>query len=554
MKRGFVLLAVAIVAIALTASAPALAQGRGTTFTPVGFIENPGNFPASSVMSMNPAGTVFYVTPNWTLGGYAVIWTRAGGWGQHVGSVDNYPKVSAQGTLMVGGIYPNSSPAYTWPGTWMGVQDQFEPIPPNPDYAPCGSSRMSFYDMGGNGDYACGLTWSGCSAARGFLWSKDTNTTINLGSPNGQSTRANAVSDDGKTVIGWGTALFGSRRGATWKNGTWVFNGDPAGLEPKACSQTGKACTANSADPVRGCPVEYVDDASCYNKGVCTAGVCVGGYDAGKTCTSSSACGGTCGGGPNNGKRCTSNSSCPDTPVCLTNPLWNDNLWKGEAYVMTPDAKYVAGQNFDYNLHWTDGYRMNPDGTFTMIPYFPDFPYNIVPMAISDKGRVVGGFAGGQLFGYMPFIWTELTGTMDFQAFLIGQGLDDLYFWYLMRVHALSADGLIVGGVGGDPDGWTQGFVVDMHRVLVCHNDSAAPGGSRTVNVSFDLLGDYLRNGDSIGSCEFLHSGGLARVAALREQNLAKWRAGAWKTGNKVINMKNAPVETIDARFQELPH
>ncbi len=414
----------------------------------------------------------------------------------------------------------------------MGTQDEFMPIPPQPDYLPCGSSRMSFYDMGGDGDYAVGLTWSGCSKARGFRWEKSTDTTIDLGSPNGQSTRANAVTADGQKVIGWGTALFGTRRGAYWQDGSWTFFNDPNGLEPKACVESHKGCTTNSADPVRGCP-EYVDDASCANKGTCTGGVCVGGWDAGKTCTSSSQCGGTCAGGPSNGLRCTSNSSCPDTQVCLANPLWTDDLFKGEAFDVTPDGRYAAGRNFDYNLKWDSGWRSRPDGGFDEIPVLPDFPYGIVPMAISDRGgKVVAGFAGGQLFGYAPFVWTEVTGTQDLQLFLIGQGLDELYFWYLMRVHAMSADGLVLGGVGANPDGVYEGFVVDMHRVLICHVcDGKA---ERTLSVPFGDINSHIAAGDFLGSCEFKRSGGLSRAKELRRQLTEKWQSGKFRIGNRV--------------------
>ena len=126
----------------------------------------------------------------------------------------------------------------------------------------------------------------------------------------------------------------------------------------------------------------------------CTAGVCVGGFDAGKTCTSTSQCGGTCAGGPNNGKRCTSNGSCPDTPVCLANPLWSDDLWKGEAFAATDDGAYAVGRNFDYGAGWNDGYRVNPDGSFDRIPSPPEFPYIVNPYVISENAQAVAGTVG----------------------------------------------------------------------------------------------------------------------------------------------------------------
>ena len=292
MKKCLVLLGVAALAVLLTTSA--FAGNRGVSFTSIGFIDPPGQYPASQVWDMNPAGTVFVTSPSFS-GSYITLWTREAGWQTLVGSgTPSSAPLTNAGTLMSNGIYPGSNPAYLWPGLWLGATDMWSPLPAQAGYAPCGSSRISFYDMGGEGDFATGLTWQGCAIARAFKWDKATNTTIDLGSPNTRSTRGNAITTDGSAVYGWGTALFGTRRGAKFANGTVTFLGDPNGLEPKACRDTGKACTVTSADPVTGCPVEYVDDGSCptSSKGTCTGGVCVGGFDAGKTCTNSSQCGG----------------------------------------------------------------------------------------------------------------------------------------------------------------------------------------------------------------------------------------------------------------------
>lgn len=527
MRKCLAVLGVAVVAVLLTTSA--FAQSRGVTFTPIGFVDPPGPFPASNVLAMNPSGTVFVASPSFR-STYGFLWTREEGWGAEIGNLTPPVRLSEEGTIMTSGIYPGSDPLYVWPGTWLGSVDAFSPIAPDPPYAPCGSSRMSFYDMGGDGDHAVGLTWAGCSAARGFRWDKATASSINLGTPNGQSTRANAVTDDGSMVIGWGTALFGTRRGAYWADGSWNFYGDPNATERKVCIETPKACTSNYGDPVRGCP-EYVDDGSCptSSKGTCVSGVCVGGYDAGNSCTSNSQCGGTCAGGPNDGQRCTSNSNCPDTLVCIDNPEWSDDLWKGEAFEATPDGLYAVGRQFDYGTGWDSGWRSNPDGTFDRIPVIPDFPYGIVPQAISDNSHGVVGFAGGQLFGFAPFVWNKDLGTLDFQLFLIGQGLDELYFWYLTQINAISANGRIIAGQGVNPDGDLEGWIVDLNYVLVCRNTDKGTGcedgqgdGCRTMRVDYMVVGDV----GELGSCEFKRSGGMVRAQELRRELTERHQAG----------------------------
>ena len=535
MKKCLVLLGVAALAVLLTTSA--VAGNRGVSFTSIGFIDPPGQFPASSVWEMNPAGTVFVTSPSFS-GSYITLWTREAGWQTLVGSgTPSSAPLTNAGTLMSNGIYPGSNPAYLWPGLWLGATDMWSPLPAQAGYAPCGSSRMSFYDQGGEGDFAAGLTWQGCAIARAFKWDKATNTTVDLGSPNTRSTRGNAITADGSKVIGWGTALFGTRRGAKFENGTVEFFGDPNGLEPKTCSN-GKACTSNSADPVYGCP-DYVDDGSCptASKGVCTAGICVGGFDAGKTCTNSSQCGGTCAGGPNDGLRCTSNGNCPDTSVCNANPLWNDELFKGEAYDCTADGGYAVGRNFNYGAKWNSAYRMNPDGSFTEIPPVAGFEDRIVdPFAISDNGKVAVGRTGSFFTGTFPIMWTEATGTIDFQLFLVGQGLDELFFWYLGQNNAVSADGMTIGGYGTNPDGRIEGYIVDLHKVWICHMPPGNPENARTLGIAFDSVGDHLAHGDFLGTCEFMNSGGLSRAAAqLRERRMA-----SAPTAEQLLQERNA--------------
>ncbi|HEX6853250.1 MAG TPA: hypothetical protein VF139_17775 [Candidatus Polarisedimenticolaceae bacterium] len=547
MRNRIVLLGVAALVAFLATSA--FAANRGVTFTPIGFIQNPAPSNYSSVWDMNPEGTVFLVSPN-ASGAYTTLWTREDGWGALVGN-GGPGDMSSGGVIMGNGIYPGSNPLYLWPGTWNGVVDQWTPIPPDAGYAPCGSSRMTYYDMGGEGDYAVGLTWQGCSIAQGWLWDKATNTTIALGRPNGKSTRANAVTHDGSTVAGWGTNLQGLRRGATWQGGSWTFLGDPDGREPKICAQSGQGCTFNGSG-TNGCP-EFVDDGTCasrgtcQNKGTCVSNVCVGGTNPGTSCTSNSQCRGACAGGsnpgtqctsdsvcagtctgPNAGATCTSNGACPDTLVCINNPDWTDDLFKGEVYDMTGDGSYVVGRNFDYGAKFNSGFRRNPDGTFTEIPPPETWPYLVDPYGgVSEDGKVAVGVAGTRLTGTAPIVWIEGVGTIDLQLFLISQGLDELYFWYLAQANTVSADGTVVAGYGFNPDNRMEGFIVDMKKLWVCHSPSGNPESARTLGIELGSAADHVAHGDFLGTCEFLNAGGLSRAADMRRELANKAAANA---------------------------
>lgn len=576
MRKVLVLLGLAALAAILATSA--FAANRGVTFTPIGFHPVPGPNPFSSVNSMNPEGTVFMVNPSWA-GNYCIEWTRENGWGTQVGESTSTCRISSGGVVMGTGRRYGTPPTeppkpdtyvYGWPGTWTGVENEWSYLPPPADYVPCGSSRLSFYDMGGEGDYATGLSWvTGCQG-RAFLWDKATNTSIDLGSPNNRSTRGNAVSTDGSVVTGWMTPTFGTRRGGQWVNGVFHCFGDPNCIEPKKCAGSGNPCVSNSASTNGGCPGEYVDDGSCtnrgtcasigtcQNRGVCTANVCVGGTNPGASCTSSTQCKGACLGGSNDGTVCTSNSSCqgtctggtnpgtlctsssacagtctgpnagavctsngtcPDTLVCVANPNWNDSLFKGEAYDVTPDGQHSCGRNSGYDAaSWVNGYITNPDGTFTTIPPPESFPDFVDPFAISADGKAVVGRVGNPFFGAIPFFWTEGMGTQDLRLFMVAQGLDKLFFWGLTDLYDISADGKIMGGRGVNPDGLVEGFIIDISKVWVCHMPPGNPENARTLGIDSDSVADHLAHGDFLGTCEFMNSGNLSRAAEFRSQ------------------------------------
>jgi hypothetical protein len=342
---------------------------------------------------MNPQGTVFMATPTY-FGNYCFEWTREGGWGTEIGEALSVCRISADGTIMASGLYPGSDPPYAWPGTWAGAPNLWDPIPAPADYAPCDQTDMPFFDMGGNGDYATGLMWSDNCHASAFRWDKATNTTVNLGSPAGAAGRGNGISNNGNTVVGWSSMLFGTWRGARWDSGTWNWIDGQGNVEPKVCVQTGKACTGDFDDPVYGCP-EYVDDSHC-DTASCTENVCVGGPHAGTGCSYDYECDGYCIGGPNAGGICNQDYYCPDSVVCID---------KGEARDVS-DNGYVVGTNFGYDYpDWNDAYRQSPNGTFTRIPTAPSFPDTWEPFRISEDGKTVAGIIGNPFFGSIPAFW-----------------------------------------------------------------------------------------------------------------------------------------------------
>ena len=96
-------------------------------------------------------------------------------------------------------------------------------VVPNP--APCDSLISSAYGTNGAGTVVVGLAWNGCNFARAFRWEESTGM-VDLGSTvPGRSSRADAVSGDGRVAVGFQEHSTGFRQGAQWLDGRQtIFN------------------------------------------------------------------------------------------------------------------------------------------------------------------------------------------------------------------------------------------------------------------------------------------------------------------------------------------
>jgi len=108
-----------------------------------------------------------------------------------------------------------------------------------------------------------------------------------------------------------------------------------------------------------------------------------------------------------------------------------------------------------------------------------------------------------------------------------------MWYWYLTDLTAVSADGNTVAGHGNNPDGWLEGYVIDISKVKLCHK----PGdpAERTLGVSWDSIPNHMAHGDVLATCEFLQSGARSRsVSEFRPERPANI---------------DVPAEAVDARF-----
>src|SRR5262249_20133276 len=114
---------------------------------------------------------------------------------------------------------------------WLGGTD-WQPLGPIPGGGPCDTDLASAWGVDHYGQTLVGLGWppQACRPHRA-TWelgaggpATDRGTLV----PN-SATRANAISGDGRVIVGWQDDEFGNRLGARWVNGVEEYITTPAG-------------------------------------------------------------------------------------------------------------------------------------------------------------------------------------------------------------------------------------------------------------------------------------------------------------------------------------
>jgi hypothetical protein len=147
---------------------------------------------------------------------------------------------------------------------WRGG-DTWQPLGGLPGAFPCGTNYTTAFDVSGDGSKVVGLAWIGaaCENAHGFEWT-EAGGMADLGAiVDGRASRANGISADGSTIVGWNDQQTGGRAGAFWAggNGPRWFKGEGARIfagEAQGVSSDGAYIAGgNYNDPAR--PNSYVE-------------------------------------------------------------------------------------------------------------------------------------------------------------------------------------------------------------------------------------------------------------------------------------------------------
>lgn len=90
------------------------------------------------------------------------------------------------------------------------------------------------------------------------------------------------------------------------------------------------------------------------------------------------------------------------------------------------------------------------------------FPPASYAFGVSDDGNVIVGRSGAFPM-FFATVWTPATGMVRLDDYATARGVTIPAGWSLMTATAVSADGLVIGGWGIDPDGALDSFVIDLH-------------------------------------------------------------------------------------------
>jgi len=180
-------------------------------------------------------------------GGEIYRWTATGGF-QDLGPGDPYSSsigISRDGSTIISGSI--GSDGFSRPTLWnsKGLVDLGHPKNGCTDI---GNSWGSGYGVSAAGKVAVGLAWT-CKYAEGFVWTAKGGN-VSLGHPGGNhSSRASAISANGKMIVGFWEDPTGPRRPVRWVNGKHdLFLGAKTIGEATAVNSNGSKIAGQAPD------------------------------------------------------------------------------------------------------------------------------------------------------------------------------------------------------------------------------------------------------------------------------------------------------------------
>jgi probable HAF family extracellular repeat protein len=106
-----------------------------------------------------------------------------------------------------------------------------------------------------------------------------------------------------------------------------------------------------------------------------------------------------------------------------------------------------------------EAFRWTQSGGMVGLGDLPGGSFSSNAWATSADGSIIIGNAqAGD--GQHAFIWTSSLGMVDLKQYLVGLGVTGLDNWALTQAYAMSADGGAITGLGINPNGQTEAWLV----------------------------------------------------------------------------------------------
>jgi probable HAF family extracellular repeat protein len=172
--------------------------------------------PNTSVTGISGDGTVVVGTLSYF--GPAFRWTEAEGL-VLIGSVGQNPAISRDGKTIASDA--KNARGISSAAIWMGGTN-WRTLGGLPNGVSSGGSVSTAYGVSGDGSVIVGLAWVSQRYAHAFRWD-GRNGMVDLGSLEGDSSRANAISADGNVIAGWDADPNGNPGGVYdyWRGTIW---------------------------------------------------------------------------------------------------------------------------------------------------------------------------------------------------------------------------------------------------------------------------------------------------------------------------------------------
>src|SRR5262249_11592173 len=135
---------------------------------------------------------------------------------EFLGSANARVGISADGSTIVGDTRDENG--YVTAGVWLGGTDWYS-LGATEGAVVIDGNLSHGYAASGDGSIVVGLCWASTPGqAHACRWDAKTGMG-DLGRLYGRSSRANAISADGSTIVGWDAHTTGYWMGAVWQNG-----------------------------------------------------------------------------------------------------------------------------------------------------------------------------------------------------------------------------------------------------------------------------------------------------------------------------------------------